>query len=97
MILNVIILSSFIYLGFKKFHNNQFIYMPPFEKYCIHKPTIEYFINVTQNMKLCQDGYYPYTIIINKKYNNNKNSCIYHVICTKNKHHIPEYIIRDKL
>lgn len=94
---HILIFSTFIFFLNRKFNNLEFLHMPPFEKYCGYKPSIEKLMNSTNNMKLCIDGYYPHSIIVTKNNNNNSNSkdyCTYNVICNKKINYTPELILR---
>ena len=94
----LIIFTTFLFFFDKKLHNNNFFFqMPSFDKYCGYKPTIDKLMEITNNMKLCIDGYYPHSIIvtkINNKNNESQNHCKFDVICSKKINHTPELILR---
>ena len=71
MLANLFYFSTFIYFTLKKYQNNDLFTMPSFEKYCGSRPNIDYLMNITEKTKLCIEGYYPHSIIIDKKINNN--------------------------
>ena len=100
MIHNILLLTTFIYIFTQKPYTKEFIFMPTFDKYCGYKPSIDALMESIENSKLCIDGYYPHTIIVNKAYNmhysndKSKEYCTYHIICSKNKIRKPELISR---
>lgn len=96
MLNSFIVFSTILYMYLKNINQNQIISMPSFTKYCGYKPNINNFINITKNMKLCIDGYYPHTIIISKNRDPElKDYFLFDVICIKDSNYIPEYIYRS--